>query len=203
MKTFNLLFCISAVAALNLLLLLPAAGFSSLFAQQAGEGKTDQSFRSGYFIKTGIDLLPSSSESATTTRIQLVNGHAFNPSFSAGVGIGFTPYNEPLTLVPLFIDLNYRVTSGTTIPVIFLRAGYNFSVQHTDDILLDSHEGGLMLHPGVGLEFTLSGNAAVTLHAGYNIDNSSYQFQTWGNRTVVNDLSMRRAAVGFSFIISP
>ena len=68
---------------------------------------------------------------------------------------------------------------------------------------MDSHRGGLLLHPGAGLEFPLSDQFDLYLHAGYSIDNMSYEFESWGDRIVTNDLSFRRLAFGVGFKISP
>lgn len=160
--------------------------------------------RTGYFLKSGLDILPSpGSGSDRTARIYLVNGHRFTPNTSVGVGIGYTPYNDPLTLIPFFFDFNYRFSEEGVSPVLFLRTGYNFAVKYDESLFMDDFTGGLLFHPGVGLEFPVSSEFDLYLNAGYNIDNSSYQFESWGNRTVVNDLSFRRLSIGVGFKLNP
>lgn len=158
----------------------------------------------GYFLQSGLDILPSpGSGSDMTARVYFVNGHRFTPQTSVGVGIGFTPYNDPLSLIPVFFDFNYRFSEGGVSPVLFLRAGYNFAVKHDDSLLMDDFIGGLLLNPGLGLELPLSSKFDLYLNAGYNIDNSSYEFQSWGNRTIINDLSFRRLSLGVGIKVNP
>jgi hypothetical protein len=189
-----------ALAAIFLMGPLGEAG--SVTGQQLGPESTQN--RTGYFLQTGLDFLPSpSSGSDRTARLYFVNGHRFTPQTSVGVGVGFTPYNDPLSLIPFFFDFNYRFSEDGVSPVLFLRAGYNFAVKYDDSLIMDDFSGGLLFHPGVGLEFPVSSQFDLYLNAGYNVDNSSYQFQSWGNQTVVNDLSFRRLSIGMGFKLNP
>lgn len=155
----------------------------------------------GYMSRTGFDVLPSpSSSSSASARIYTVHGHRFTPSLSVGLGLGFTPYNDPLTLIPFFIDMTYRILQENASPYLFLKAGYNFSIQHDEALLIDDHTGGLLLNPGVGIEFNLSSGFGLFLNAGYNIDHSAYEFESWGNQTVVTDLSFQRLSLGAGIV---
>lgn len=154
---------------------------------------------SGYMNRSGLDVLQATNSSSP--RFYMVNGYQFTPKFSAGFGIGFTPYNDPLTLIPFFVDFNFRLLEANYSPFFFLKAGYNFSVHHDEDFIIDEHRGGLLFNPGIGLQFNLSSGLGWYLNAGYNIDNSSYEFDWWGNQTVENDHSFRRVnfGIGLSF----
>lgn len=185
-----------------IILIMPLGEAGSVAGQQI-QTESNQS-RTGYFLQTGLDILPSpGSGSEMTARIYFVNGHRFTPQTSVGVGLGFTPYNDPLSLIPFFFDFNYRFVEDGISPVLFVRAGYNFSVKNDESFLLNNHSGGLLFHPGVGIEFPLSNQFDLYLNAGYNIDNSSYSFEGWGDRTVVNELSFRRLSLGIGFKINP
>lgn len=189
-----------AIAAIFLMLPLRDAGqaFGQASAGQPAQGKT------GYFLQSGTDILSSpGSGSSATARIFFVNGHRFTPKTSVGVALGFTPYDDPLSLIPFFFDFNYRFKEDGISPVLFIRAGYNFSIKNDESFQLDDHTGGLLLHPGLGLEFPLSSQFDIYLNAGYSIDNSSYEFESWGNRVVTNDLSFRRFSIGAGFKITP
>ncbi|WP_340105294.1 hypothetical protein [Rhodohalobacter sp. 8-1] len=193
---------LSGVVAVAFFLMLPLSNAVQIFGQasaaQPAQGKT------GYFLQSGTDILTSTgSGSVTTARIFFVNGYRFTPNTSVGVGLGFTPYDDPLSLIPFFFDFNYRFKEDGISPFLFVRAGYNFSVKNDESFLLDDHKGGLLLHPGIGLEFPLSGQFDLYLNAGYSIDNSSYEFESWGNRIVTNDLSFRRLSIGAGFKITP
>ena len=149
---------------------------------------------SGYMNRTGFELLHSGGDSSI--RVTMVNGYRFNPHLSAGIGFGITPYNDPLTLVPVFLDLNLRFLKANSSPYLFLKTGYNFSVHHDDDIELQDHKGGLLLNLGVGLHFVRSSGTGWYIQAGYNIDNSYYEFEGWWPQTVENELSFRRVSMG-------
>lgn len=182
--------------------MLPLGEAGSVAGQQV-QTESNQN-RTGYFLQSGLDILTSpGSGSEMAARIFFVNGHHFTPQMSVGVGLGFTPYSDPLSLIPFFFDLNYRFVQSGISPVLFVRAGYNFSIKNDESFLLDDHSGGLMLHPGVGIEFPLSDQFDLYLNAGYSIDNSSYSFESWGDRNVVNELSFKRLSLGIGFKVSP
>ena len=170
----------------------------------SGQDSATHDSGTGYFLQSGTDILPSAgSGSSTTARIYFVNGHRFTPQVSVGLGLGFTPYSDPLSLIPFFFDLTYRFKDDGISPVLFLRTGYNFSIKNDESFMMDNHSGGLLLHPGVGLELPLSDQLQLYLNVGFSIDNSSYEFESWGNRVVTNDLSFRRVAFGIGFKITP
>jgi len=149
---------------------------------------------SGYINRTGLELIPGGG--STTPRFYMVNGYQFNEYVGTGIGIGFTPYNDPLTLMPLFVDFNLRLQKQNYSPVLFVKFGYNVSLGHDDDMDLISHTGGLLFNAGLGLQFNLSSGFGWFLNAGYNIDNSRYEFDTWGPQTVREDVSFRRVNFG-------
>ncbi len=154
---------------------------------------------SGYINRTGFEVLRAKENS--TIRLYTVNGVQLTSRFAAGVGIGLTPYDDPLTLLPFFLDLNYRLHKSNVSPYLFLKAGYNFSIYHDDEAELDRHSGGLIFNPGAGVQVNLGSGFGWYINAGYNIDNSYYEFDTWGSETVENDLSFRRInfGLGLSF----
>ena len=152
---------------------------------------------SGYMNRSGLELLSGSGNS--TFRFATIHGKHFNSHLSAGLGIGITPYNDPTNLIPFFANFNYRLLKANTSPFIFLKAGYNFSVYNQNDpenLPLDKHTGGLLLNPGAGIEFNVSRGFGWYVQAGYNIDQSSYEFDGWWSERVRTDLSYRRISIG-------
>jgi hypothetical protein len=189
-----------ALASIILCVMLPVSESGALLGQSADESKEN----TGYFFQSGFDILPpAGSQSYPSARLFVVNGHRFTPSLSVGVGLGYTPYNDPLSLIPFFFDVSYRFIDEGFSPVLFLRTGYNFSVDYDEAQFIDEHSGGLLLHPGAGFEVPFSDMFLLYLNAGYNIDNSSYKFESWGDRDVETDLSFRRLSIGFGFKITP
>lgn len=152
---------------------------------------------SGYFNHTGMTVLPGTE--STTVRFQMVNGYQISPRFSLGLGIGFVPYNDPLGLIPLFMEGRYKFKKANTTPFLFLRTGYNFTILADENRELESHTGGLNLNPGIGLEFH-NASFGWYLTAGLNVDKASFEEPLWNNRTVVTDLGFRRLQVGIGLM---
>lgn len=151
---------------------------------------------SGYMNRSGFEIL--SGTGGNTFRFASIHGLHFNPHVSAGLGIGLTPYNDPLNLIPFFADFNYRLMKANTSPYFYLKAGYNFSMNNGNDDTaeLNRHTGGLLLNPGAGIDFNFSSGFGWYIQAGYNIDQSSFEFDGWGTELVRTDLTYRRISVG-------
>ena len=151
---------------------------------------------SGYMNRSGIELLGGTG--SPTLRFATIHGLHFSPHISAGLGVGLSPYNDPLNLIPFFANFNYRLLKANTSPYLFLKAGYNFSMNAAEDdfATLNSHTGGLLFNPGAGIDFNFSSGFGWYIQAGYNIDESSYEFDGWGNEVVRTDLSYRRVSIG-------
>jgi hypothetical protein len=171
--------------------------FSEIERVSSDQKRSRQNYNSsGYMNRSGLELLSGTGNS--TFRFATIHGKHFNSHLSAGLGIGITPYNDPLNLIPFFANFNYRLLKANTSPFIFLKAGYNFSVYNEDDenVQLDQHTGGLLLNPGAGIEFNVSPGFGWYVQAGYNIDQSSYEFESWWSQQVRTDLSYRRISIG-------
>lgn len=149
---------------------------------------------SGYMSRSGIDIMQSNNSS--TPRFYTVHGKQFTPQFGAGFGIGITPYNDPLMLIPFYVDMNLRLVKANVSPFLALKTGYNFSYHDDESIIFNNHRGGLLFNPSFGMQFNLSNGFGWFINAGYNIDNSSYSFDQWGNRNVSTELSFRRINFG-------
>lgn len=152
---------------------------------------------SGYINHTGIDVLSGSS--STTVRFQMMNGYRFSPRFATGIGLGFIPYNDPLALIPVYLDFSYNLLEANTAPYLFLKTGYNFSVHAEDNYPVEDHRGGWMFNPGIGLQFNHSGGFRWYMNAGYNINKARFSEQGWGNETIENELRYRRIIFGLGF----
>lgn len=155
---------------------------------------------SGYFNHTGMDILPS--QDGTTARFQMVNGYQFNPKLSVGFGIGFVPYNDPLGLLPLYLDGRYKFKEANTSSFIFARTGYSFSILSDENRQnqIENHHGGMILNPGVGIEFHPGTDFGWYLSAGLNLDNSTFEQERWDGRIVETDINYRRFQFGFGLI---
>lgn len=151
-----------------------------------------------YGFRTGIDVLPSID--TRSFRYWLVNGVQLNPRFFTGVGVGFTYYNDPLSLIPLFIDLNYSFKRDGLYPFIFLKSGYNFSVHTDTDYSMTSHSGGPLFNPGMGVQYDTAKNISWQVSIGYNSDQASYREEGFGIQTIETDVNYRRLMFGLAVI---
>lgn len=149
----------------------------------------------GYVNYTGLEKL-SGEEGRDATRYQMVNGYQFNPRFSAGIGIAFVDYHDPLNAIPIFADIRLKLKKSNTTPFLFLKGGYNFSVVPDEEFPIDDHRGGIMLDAGVGLQFEVNDQVGWYFNAGYNIDKMEYEEEIWGNRNSTTSLTYRRVHFG-------
>lgn len=155
--------------------------------------------KGGYVLNMGLDILPG--QSTATPRFWVVNGFQFNRNVSAGLGIGFSYYNDPVSLLPLFIDFKYQFPSENISPFFFLKSGYNISIHTDKDTPVDSHSGGFILHPGLGLQFETSGSLTWHISAGFNLDRATY-FEPAGNFTSIErELSYERLSIGIGLTL--
>ncbi len=152
--------------------------------------------KSGYVNQTGINILPG--ENSKTVRFQMVNGYRLSAKFSAGIGVGYVPYNEPLGLVPIFVEGRYQFRGANTSPFVFFRTGYGISVLADDDAQIEHHQGGLVVNPGIGIVFYTDGGLGWSFTAGLNIDHATYEQPGWGNQNVETKLVYQRLQLGIS-----
>lgn len=150
---------------------------------------------SGYMNLTGIDVLYGRQE--ISLRFHMVNGYQFTTRLSAGIGFGFIPYNDPLNLMPLYLDTKFKLIEANTTPFVFFKGGYSFSVLPDDDISIEEHNGGLMINPGIGIQFDNNSGYGWYFQAGYNLDRSNFDQRRWDNNLVENSIEYRRFLFGF------
>lgn len=167
---------------------------ATVFAQQMREVENV----TGYYNRTGMDLLYS--DNSSTARYFTINGYRFSEKMSAGIGVGFAPYNDPLGLFPVFTDITYYFSEGDVSPFFYLRMGYSFSRKADDEVFMENHEGGVMMNSGIGVQFQTGGSWGWYFNAGFNRDRSSHSFDSWGNQTVHNSNSYRRINLGLGVV---
>jgi len=151
---------------------------------------------SGYVNHTGINLLPGGN--STMVRFQMINAYRFSAKFSAGIGVGYVPYNDPLGLVPVFVEGRYQFLEANITPFVFFRTGYGISILADDDIQTENHQGGWVVNPGIGVVFYTKGGLGWSFTAGLNIDHASYDQPGWGSQTVQTKLVYQRLQLGIS-----
>lgn len=181
----------------GLIFIIPLSVQAQVDSTAAITEVNDPSRTSGYINHVGIDFLFGTDN--TTPRFHMMHGYQFSPRFSAGMGIGYIPYNDPLALIPLYLDFNYKTRETNIAPFLFLKAGYNISVHTNDDYPLEGHRGGWMFTPGTGIHFITRDGFQWYLNAGYNVNNARFDQQGWGSQTVETDLTFKRVMFGLGF----
>lgn len=137
--------------------------------------------------------------------ISFAAGYVFHPLLEASVGIGFMQY-DPVSTTTLFVRAKGVFIDERWSPFYFAEVGssrvhssfYDFGLE-----LLDTR-GGLMLHPGFGIQRRFRAGA-VFLQMGYRIQRAELNYQVsdfWGGTLEVQEqLTYRRVTVhlGVSF----
>lgn len=181
---------------IGLIYLVPVILFAQARTHNAAEDADEINLtRDSGFVK-GITFEMLSVNGKITPRPAVATRYRFTPSFTAGLGIGFTPYDNPLSLIPLFIDLNYKILNSGITPFASFKVGYGFSVQTEEDTRIDNHSGGVTINPGTGLHFTMGDKLGLLLHIGFNIDHASFERQLFGTGTFREDLTYKRLSFG-------
>lgn len=149
----------------------------------------------GYVNYSGVDALPGHPDKAN--RYQMINGYQITPRLSAGVGIAFVSYDDPINSVPVFLDIRFKLFKENSTPFIFFKGGYSFSTHYNRAKLIDLHSGGPMMNIGGGLQFDLSRGNGWYLNAGYNIESFSYSEEdSWRGGTLTTELDYKRVNLG-------
>ena len=147
-------------------------------------------------IQTSVNILPA--ENTTSPRFNIMYGHRISPRSIASIGTGFTFYNDPLSLIPIFVDIKYDLAPAPSLFFIGLKAGYNISVLTDTDIQVDDHDGGFILNPVIGLNAPTKHGFSFTLSVGYSIEKASFSREdSWRNRTIETDITYKRLMAGF------
>jgi len=157
-----------------------------------------QNDRTGYINRTGVGLLTGNS--GNNIRLQMTHGYRFTERLSAGVGSGYVFYRDPLDLIPVFIELTYLFGDDGVAPFIQLKTGYSFSVLHDRSFEPDRHRGGPLLNPGLGLQIKNSSAPGIYLSAGFNLDTSTFEQDSFGDRIIKDSISYRRISLSFGFV---
>ena len=94
------------------------------------------------------------------------NGYLINKNFTVGGGTGFLVYNGG-TLIPLFLDIRYKMNIGPVTPYLFGDGGFLFRTKDVD-------EGSKMfINFGSGAQYAFSPKLAANLGAGLFIQYNS------------------------------
>lgn len=181
------------------LVMLFMLGFALNGKAQLAENSKANKSKGVSITQLELDLLPG--PETTSVGFRVATGYQFDSGLSAGIGTGFTFYHDPLSLVPVFLAGSYRLSDSDLAPFFSLKLGYNISILSDTDTYVESHRGGLMLNPAVGVQIPTKYSFGLQLSAGYRLDRSGFNREGFDGRPIETDITYRRfmAGIGFSF----
>ena len=129
-----------------------------------------------------------------TLRLNLTLGYQYTDRFSAAIGAGYAFYEDPVDLIPVYLDLVYLLGQGSNTAFLQLKSGFSRSVMRGDEHTSVRHRGGLFLQPGVGIRMN-----EMSITAGFSFDHASWDQDQFFGRVVREKVSFRRIQLGVGF----
>ncbi len=137
--------------------------------------------------------------------ISFAAGYVFHPLLQTSVGLGFMQY-DPVSTTSLFARIHGNLSERKWSPFYFAEAGSSrvHSSYYNVGMQLSDAQGGLMLHPGLGIQRRFR-SGAVFFQLGYRIQRAQLEYEVldfWGGMLQVQErLTFRRvtAHLGISF----
>ena len=157
-----------------------------------------ESHSGGFVTRSGFDVLYGND--GTNIRLKMTLAYQLTERFSGGIGVGYVFYHDPADLVPVYFDVIYHLGEGDITPYAQLKTGYSFSIFRNEDIMADRHRGGFLLNPALGLQARGQNGRGAYFSAGFNLDETSWDHEIFGNRIITEKISYRRISFGFGFI---
>lgn len=167
--------------------------FVSAFLFYMVKAQTDRHF---IFTTSAGTAIPLGKPASTPFTWQLAVHYPFGERFSAGAGTGLSFYEK--TVVPLFAEARFDLLKPRKLtPYIAAGVGYGLA-------LSDEANGGLYLHPAIGVRYTFRKNLQFFLSAGYELQElerrktyeNAFFSAEWIEKPAHNYLSVR-AGVAF------
>jgi hypothetical protein len=128
--------------------------------------------------------------------LQYVMGWQFSRYFGLGGGLSFDVYNferREMALAPL-LQLRSFLTRTNTAPYVSFGAGYGFAFKNRD-FGLNRAQGGVLLHPAVGVRFTGSNGTAMSIDFGYRLQRAEYETFTPAEGLTIRNTRYQRAVI--------
>ncbi len=158
----------------------------------------------GFFhlAELGVQIGDNEYEANATLSIHTVNGYAFSPYLTTGLGFGLDQYGSVSTL-PLYASVRGIIIDRKASPIYYGSIGRSWAWP-TDDVSGIDYEhtrGGLYIHAGLGYQINLE-RSAFTFTGGYKIQKTdfAYNFQDWqGESRIEEKRTIRRLVISFGY----
>lgn len=112
---------------------------------------------------------------------QWASGYQWNQWLGVGIGVENDSYidNDTRNIVPIFAEVRGYFLNKPFSPYYALHIGYGIASKVVNiENNLDA-DGGLFIHPQIGLRFPSRSNAAFTMALGYTYQRANYEFNDW------------------------
>lgn len=142
------------------------------------------------------DFFGSSIRTVYGVHIQYVLGYQFNRWIALGGGLSFDVYNferREIALAPL-VQLRSFLTRTNTAPYLSMGTGYGFAFKN-EKFGLNRAEGGLLLHPAVGMRFTATNGSALLIDFGYRLQEAAYETFLPNEGKTIRNTRYQRAVI--------
>lgn len=147
------------------------------------------------FFRTEIGVLVGNSNNSQSAPFSFTGSinYSINENFSAGIGAGLEFYKE--SYLPAFINLEYKFRNSSSTPYLFLKGGYQVSLEESGTIYHENYypiwssfrpwpnyqqetmdaKGGVLINPGIGYQQMFSSRFGMAFAFGYQFHRLQYQ----------------------------
>jgi len=139
-----------------------------------------------YYSETQMQVIPS---------VTMTNGIMFNNHWAAGIGVGVEIFDR--NLFPIFADIRYTLWDNKISPFFAAKGGYALSsFKKIDNI---RKQGGLMLHPEMGVKISVNEKADLLFTVAYRYQKTkstqryeytNFYYDEWIRKERLNRLSI-------------
>lgn len=121
-------------------------------------------------------------------------GYQFHRLIGVGAGIGMDYYYKGSgeNFMPVFGEVRGYLFPKNITPTYSFAAGYGFAFKDEDRNIIEA-DGGLMIHPAVGIRFGGDKNMNFTLDAGVKIQKGRFVFRNW--EVIENRMTYKRFVI--------
>lgn len=131
----------------------------------------------GFFNATYLSINMGKNEFENVVGIGGHNifGYQFNRLFGAGIGVGVEYYSLEIgeVVYPLYGHVRGYLNQKINAPYYSLSAGYGFAFKNQDEFISDA-EGGLYIHPSIGMRYGANKGANFVIDIGYQFQKANF-----------------------------
>ncbi len=122
-------------------------------------------------------------------------GYQYKSTLSTGLGVGSDSYfySDIRSLIPIYLETRGYFMKKPFSPYYCVQAGYGIALLN-DAWNMTEAEGGLYIHPKIGLRFPSRANVTFITEIGYSHQQATYVFDDWQGR-YQDDITFHRLSM--------